>query len=140
MFPECCVFCFPTSFAAAFAFLAFSRFFTTSLREKFLCKVYESNVRDGNKGGLTGLPCANGTSTAVARRSGNSMPSLFSRFRMLRNGFLAHSRKRGGLGALDVLWSMRWRGEMRPGGVCPFGDRCGETYCRCAEDRDLPEG
>ena len=45
MFPECCVFCFSASFIAAFAFFAFSRFIATSLREKFLCKIYvDSNV------------------------------------------------------------------------------------------------
>jgi hypothetical protein len=78
-----------------------------------ICRV----ERPDGKKGLTGLACPNGTSTASVRRSGNSLPSSFCLFCVLKNGMLTHSRKLGWVGeplALSLL--PRDSDEMRPWG------------------------
>jgi hypothetical protein len=47
------------------------------------------------KGGLTGLPCPNGTSTTAGRGSRNSMPPSFRLRGQFKKGFRTNSKKFG---------------------------------------------
>jgi hypothetical protein len=58
-----------------------------------------------DKGGLTWVPCANGTWTTAGRRSS------FRPFRVLKERFRAHVRKSGWVGVSSVLSLLRRGGE-----------------------------